>query len=60
MECCFLIKKPVEVSSSLADHPKEKAVAENIREYWSAKTGDKGEWILVDLQKQCKVNAIQI
>ena len=53
-------KKPVEVSSTLADHQMENATNEEIRKYWSAETGNKGEWILVDLQKQSKVNAVQI
>ena len=52
--------KPVEVSSELTDHPKQYAADENIRTYWSAKTGDKGEWISIDLQKNCTVNAVQI
>ncbi len=52
--------KPVEVSSELPDHPKEYAADENIRDYWSAKTGNKGEWISIDLQKECTVNAVQI
>ena len=33
---------------------------EDIRTYWSAKTGDKGEWISMDLQKECTINAVQI
>jgi len=53
-------KKPVEVSSTLAGHPKENATDEEIRKYWSAKTGTKGEWIMVDLLKKSKVNAVQI
>jgi|YelNatPaOPRAMG01_1025707.scaffolds.fasta_scaffold01844_13 xylan 1,4-beta-xylosidase len=53
-------KKPVEVSSELPDHQKEYAADENIRNYWSAKTGNKGEWISIDLQKECTVNAVQI
>lgn len=53
-------KKPVEVSSSLSDHPKENATGEDIRKYWSAKTGNKGEWIMIDLLNSCKVNSIQI
>lgn len=53
-------KKPVEVSSTLAGHPKENATNEDIRQYWSAETGNKGEWIMVDLEKQSKVNAVQI
>jgi hypothetical protein len=52
--------KPVEVSSEIPDHPKQYAADENIRTYWSAKTGDKGEWISIDLQREFAVNAIQI
>ena len=52
--------KPVEVSSELPDHPKNLATNEDIRTFWSSKTGDKGEWISMDLQKECTVNAIQI
>lgn len=53
-------KKPVEVSSELADHPKNFAADEEIRTFWSANTGNKGEWIMMDLEKECTVNAIQI
>ena len=52
--------KPVEVSSELPDHPKQYVTDENIRDYWSAETGDEGEWVSVDLQKECTVNAVQI
>ena len=52
--------KPVEVSSELTDHPKKFAANEDIRTFWSAKTGDNGEWISMDLQKECTVNAVQI
>ncbi len=52
--------KPVQVSSELAGHPKLYAADENIRNYWSAKTGDKGEWISIDLEKECTLNAVQI
>ncbi len=52
--------KPVEVSSELPNHPKSLAANEDIRTFWSAKTGNKGEWISMDLQKECTVNAIQI
>jgi xylan 1,4-beta-xylosidase len=53
-------KKPVEVSSELAGHPKSFANDEDVRSYWSAQTGNKGEWITIDLEKQCKLNAVQI
>ncbi len=52
--------KPVEVSSELPGYPKKYAADENIRNYWSAKTGEKGEWISIDLQKECTINAVQI
>jgi hypothetical protein len=52
--------KPVQVSSELPDHPKSYATDEEIRTFWSAQTGKKGEWITVDLQKACTINAIQI
>ena len=52
--------KPVEVSTELTDHPKKFATNEDIRTFWSAKTGDKGEWISMDLQKESTVNAVQI
>ncbi len=52
--------KPVEVSSSLPNHPKENITGEEIKKYWSAETSNKGEWLTVDLLNQCKVNAIQI
>lgn len=53
-------KKPVLVSSTLGGHPANDAVDEDIRTYWSAATGDKGEWIQTDLGTLSTVNAIQI
>jgi xylan 1,4-beta-xylosidase len=52
--------KPVEVSSELTNHPKNYATDEEIRTFWSAQTGNKGEWITMDLQKVSTINAIQI
>jgi Beta-xylosidase len=52
--------KPTEVSSEAFDHPKAFATDEEIRTFWSAKTGNKGEWIAIDLQKECTVNAVQL
>ncbi len=54
--------KPVIVSSTL-DTEKTKpifAVNEEIRDWWSAKTGDKGEFITIDLESKPTINAIQI
>lgn len=52
--------KKAEASSTISEHPKEFAFNENIREYWSAKTGNKGEWLSVDLGSPSTVNALQI
>lgn len=52
--------KPVQASSELMDHPGNYATDEEIRTYWSAKTGKQGEWITLDLQKECTINAVQI
>jgi xylan 1,4-beta-xylosidase len=52
--------KPVEVSSELIGYPKKYAADEEIRTYWSAQTGNKGEWISMDLQKECTINAVQL
>jgi len=54
-------KKPVTVSSTLSSaHPPNDAVDEDIKTYWSAATGEKGEWIATDLGVLSTVNAIQI
>ena len=53
-------KKPVKVSSELPGHTKNYAADEDIRTYWSAQTGNKGEWISIDLGKQCSINALQL
>lgn len=54
-------KKPVLVSSTLAaGHPANDAVDEDIKTYWSAATGNKGEWIQTDLGSPSTVHAVQI
>ena len=53
-------RKAATASSSLTDHPVSMAFDEEIRDYWSAKTGDKGEWLCVDLGEQATVRAVQI
>ena len=53
-------KKPVRVSSTLGGYHANYAVDENIKTYWSAASGNKGEWIQTDLGNVSTVNAIQI
>jgi xylan 1,4-beta-xylosidase len=52
--------KKVEASSSMDANPPSLAVNEEIRDYWSARTGNKGEWLSVDLGSVVTVNAIQL
>lgn len=53
-------KKPVQVSSSLGGYYPNNAVDESIKTYWSAATGNKGEWIQTDLGTVSTVNAVQV
>ncbi len=52
--------KPVQVSSSLSGFPPNNAVDESIKSYWSAESGNPGEWISSDLGQESTVRAIQI
>lgn len=52
--------KPVSVSSSLGGFQANYAINEDIKTYWSAKTGNKGEWIISDLGEVSTINAVQI
>jgi xylan 1,4-beta-xylosidase len=52
--------KPVRASSSLGGYQPNLAVDEDIKTYWSAKTGNKGEWFETDLGELSTVNAVQI
>lgn len=52
--------KPVTVSSTLGGYTPNYAVDESIKTYWSAKTGNKGEFITTDLGEISTINAVQI
>lgn len=52
--------KPVRVSSTLGGFAPNFAVDEDIRTYWSAASGRKGEWLESDLGALSTVHAIQI
>ncbi|WP_461136647.1 family 43 glycosylhydrolase [Spirosoma lituiforme] len=52
--------KPVQVSSELPNHPARQGVDEDIRTYWSAATGGPNEWMQIDLQQPCQINAVQL
>ncbi len=52
--------KPVSVSSTFEDYSPEGVVDENVKTWWSAKTADVGEWMMVDLEQPIEIGAIQI
>lgn len=52
--------KPVQVSSTLGGYHANNAVDELAKTYWSASSGNKGEWIQTDLGNISTVNAVQI
>ena len=54
-------QKAVAVSSTLDEaHPAPSAADEDLKTWWSAATGEAGEWIRMDLGELYSVNAIQI
>lgn len=52
--------KPVQVSSALGGYAPNNAVDELTKTYWSAASGNAGEWIQTDLGNVSTVNAVQI
>jgi hypothetical protein len=53
-------KKPVTVSSELSGFPAANAVDEEIRSWWSANSGNAGEWFQIDLGATKRIEAVQI
>jgi xylan 1,4-beta-xylosidase len=53
-------KKDAAASTQYSACPPILAFDEDIRTYWSAATGNKGEWLSVDLGNVCTINAIQV
>jgi len=53
-------KKYAMASSSLEDHGIEYAVDEDVRTYWCAQTGRTDEWMMIDLGKECSIEAVQV
>jgi hypothetical protein len=53
-------KKEAKASSSLSDYPVKNAFDEDIRTWWSAASGNSGEWLSVRLDDKSTVYAIQV
>ena len=53
-------KKEIQASSGLDGHPASAANDEQVETWWSARTGDTGEWLEIDLGDKMTVNAIQV
>lgn len=52
--------KECSASSTLPGFDVENASDENVRTWWSAASGNKGEWFMMDLNKKVTINAIQV
>jgi xylan 1,4-beta-xylosidase len=52
--------KKAAASSSLEKYPVKNAFDEDIRTWWSASTGNAGEWLSVELDNKVTINAIQV
>ncbi len=53
-------KKYAEASSTLEGFPVANAVDENFLTHWCAGTGDTGEYLTVDLGRECEIYALQV
>jgi len=53
-------EKPVRVSSELPDFGKTYANDEKVETWWSAQSGNSGEWLQIDLGTPMEINAIQV
>ena len=53
-------KKFAWASSTLEGYGVERAVDEDVMTYWCASTGNKGENMVIDLGKECEINAVQV
>ena len=53
-------KKNMMASSVHENFTPEKASDEDVRTWWSAETGNPGEWIMMDLGKTTEINALQV
>lgn len=53
------IGKQMSASSEKEGHPVVMAADNSIKTWWSAASGEPGEWISIDLGKVCRVHAVQ-
>ncbi|KAB2925624.1 MAG: family 43 glycosylhydrolase [Bacteroidetes bacterium] len=53
-------QRPVSASSTLGGYAPNFAADEDIKTYWSARSGDAGEWFQSDLGSLCTVRALQV
>lgn len=52
--------KPVLASSTLEGYPASNAADEEVRTWWSARTGNPGEWFQIDLGARKRIEAVQV
>ena len=50
----------ITVSSALTGYEPYLAADENARTWWCAKSASRDEWLMVDLENECRINALQV
>jgi xylan 1,4-beta-xylosidase len=53
-------RKPCSASSMLDPYPAANVTDENPRTFWVAAANRAGEWLTIDLERPCEVNAVQV
>ena len=51
--------KHIQASSETPQHPAAHAADNSIKTWWSAATGQPGEWLCIDLGRTCRIEAVQ-
>ncbi len=52
--------KPVSASSFIDSFPQTNITDEDIKTVWIPETNKAGEWVMIDLLNECRVNAVQV
>jgi hypothetical protein len=53
-------KKPVTASSQVEEYGPEGLTDEQTKSFWLAEANDDKQWVMIDLQKEAEVCAVQI
>lgn len=53
------VGKSITASSQMEKHPAWMAADNSIRTWWSATSGNPGEWLMIDMGRKCRIDAVQ-